>query len=81
VTQTTAAARRPDLSKCYGQYRNQTVEYALANCLACPKMKACVRATWGWDKPRRGRRDQWSGSKPRRDRRPPWPSLWDVGAT
>jgi hypothetical protein len=50
----------PDRSRCFGQYRQQSVQYALAHCLECPKMKACVRLTWGLDKPiRRSRRGAW----------------------
>lgn len=67
----------PDRSLCFGDYRNQSVSYALANCLSCPKMKACVRATWGVDQPRREARSR-SRYRPesgRRGRRPPpWPS-------
>ena len=76
----TAAA--PNLSKCFGQYRHQSVQYALQYCLTCPKMKACVRVTWGWDTPKRARRD----ARPHGDRRlragrPPWPSKPESLAT
>jgi hypothetical protein len=61
----------PDRSRCFGQYRQQSVQYALAHCLECPKVKACVRLTWGMDKPlRRSRRSAWDDAIPaRRDER------------
>ena len=56
-------AAGPDYARCFGHYRQMSVQYALANCLACPKMKACVRVTWGWDQPRRLRRGAWDGNR------------------
>lgn len=47
--------RVPEYAQCFGRYRAQSVTYALANCLECPKLKACVRTTWGVDQPRRWR--------------------------
>jgi hypothetical protein len=72
------AKSTPDYARCFGFYRSQTVQYALAHCLACPRMKKCVRTSWGVDVPRRewrgGRRPAagWGG------RRPPWPSGVDL---
>ena len=72
----------PDLSKCFGHYRQQTITYALRHCLECNKLKACVRAAWGIDQPRRARRSAWDGGEARgRGHRPPWPSSRDLMAT
>lgn len=58
-------ATAPDRSRCFGQYRAQSVQYALTNCLECPKLKACVRFTWGMDRPlRRARRGAWDEGVP-----------------
>lgn len=58
-------AAAPDRSKCFGQYRQQSVQYALAHCLECPKLKACVRVTWGMERPlRRTRRGAWDQAIP-----------------
>lgn len=50
----------PDLERCFGHYRQQSVRYALQYCLECTKVKQCVRTAWGVDRPRRTRRDDWS---------------------
>ena len=79
-----AGTRRagPDFSRCYGHYREQSVQYALQHCLACPKMKACVRLTWGMDQPPHARRRGWDrNSRDKRPRRPPWPSAAETLAT
>jgi hypothetical protein len=57
-------AASPDRSKCFGQHRHQSVQYALTYCLDCPKIKACVRMGWGMDRPRRARRGAWDGGTP-----------------
>jgi hypothetical protein len=49
----------PDRTRCFGQYRQQSVQYALAHCLECPKIKACVRLAWSNEKPARARRGPW----------------------
>ncbi len=60
----------PDLSRCFGHYRQQTPQYALTVCLRCPKLKACVRTAWGVDVPRRSARyDWWESTKKARARR------------
>ncbi len=75
-------AKRPNLSQCFGHYRQQSVEYALQNCLTCPKMKACVRVTWGMDQPKRARRGARDGGSRRQSAgRPPWPSRPESLAT
>jgi hypothetical protein len=63
----------PDLARCFGHHRQQSVRYALHYCLACHKLKQCVRATWGVDRPRRARRDaaSWPGSRQNADE-PVW---------
>lgn len=54
----------PDLGRCFGHYRQQTPQYALTQCVRCPKIKACVRTVWGVEQPRRtARNDWWEGSK------------------
>jgi len=66
-----------DLARCFGKHRQQTVEYALKNCLQCRKLKSCVRKTWGTDRQRRWDRDDWWELRPAAappTRRPPWPS-------
>lgn len=78
MTSTTA---KPNLSLCFGQYRAQSVAYALDFCLSCPKLKACVRRTWGVDQPPPRRRSQRRTSARGTGRRPPWPSLTDGSAT
>ena len=56
----------PDLSRCFGRYRLQTPQYALTNCVQCPKLKSCVRTVWGLEGPNRGgRRGLWWESSPR----------------
>jgi len=55
----------PDLAKCFGRYQQQSVTYALANCLGCAKVKACVRAQWGLDQPQRLQRDSRAGYRRR----------------
>ncbi len=61
-----AKQKAPDRARCFGQYRQQSVQYALAHCLECPKVKACVRLTWGVDKPlRRPRRGAWDDAMAR----------------
>lgn len=76
-------AARPNTSKCFGLYRQQSVEYALQNCLTCPKMKACVRVAWGMDQPARPKRGVSDRTKRRLrvGRRPPWPSSPESLAT
>lgn len=54
-----------DLSRCFGLYQQQSVAYALTHCMACPKMKACVRSAWGVGQFRRSRRDDWQREDPR----------------
>lgn len=44
------------LTKCFGRYDQQPVEYALTYCLHCRVMKSCVQKAWGW-KERRSKRD------------------------
>jgi len=71
------AAGERDLSRCYGRHRQQTLEYALKNCLACRRLKSCVRSSWGVDRQRSWQRYDWWEQKPqteRAGRRPPWPS-------
>ncbi len=71
------AAGERDLAKCFGHHRQQTVDYAIKNCLQCRKLKSCVRKSWGTDRHRPWRRDDWWELKPevaRTGRRPPWPS-------
>jgi hypothetical protein len=63
----------PDLARCFGHYRQQSVRYALQYCLECAKLKQCVRTTWGVDRPRRSRRDAWSVDGRRQDGTP---SAW-----
>ncbi|MHB8575906.1 MAG: hypothetical protein ACYDCQ_11320, partial [Dehalococcoidia bacterium] len=61
----------------YGRHRQQTLEYALKNCLPCRKLKTCVRKSWGVDRQRPWRREDWWEVTPqaqRPGRRPPWPS-------
>jgi hypothetical protein len=53
-----------DLSKCFGRHRDQTVDYAMANCLQCRKLKSCVRASWGANRNRRWNRDDWWQPQP-----------------
>jgi hypothetical protein len=64
-----------DLSKCFGLYQQQSVTYALDNCLGCSRLKACVRTAWGVDQPRRRARGAWDGGERRQTGRrpPPWP--------
>lgn len=62
----------PDLARCFGHYRQQSVRYALHYCLECPKLKQCVRTTWGVDRPRRSRRDAWPPSERPVAGEPPW---------
>lgn len=58
--------RAPDISRCFGHYRAQTPQYALAWCVQCPKLKSCVRTAWGVEGPRRtARRGLWWESSPR----------------
>jgi hypothetical protein len=57
-------AAGPDFARCYGHYRQQTVQYALAHCLDCPKLKACVRLTWGRERAPRARRGVWDEARP-----------------
>lgn len=50
----------PDTTRCFGRYRAQSPQYALAVCVKCPKLKACVRTVWGLEAPRRtARRNLW----------------------
>jgi hypothetical protein len=44
------------LTKCFGEYDQQPVEYALNYCLRCRVMKSCVQKAWGW-KEKRNKRD------------------------
>jgi len=75
-------AAGPDYARCFGHYRQMSVTYALQFCLGCPKQKACVRVTWGWDEPRRARRGAWdTNERDRRPGRPPWPSRTEITAT
>ncbi|MGH2584578.1 MAG: hypothetical protein ACRDJE_06660 [Dehalococcoidia bacterium] len=72
----------PNIAACFGHYRQQSVRYALTHCLDCPKMKACVRLTWGMDKPRRLRRGAWDGGEEQpRDARPTRPARPELLAT
>jgi hypothetical protein len=72
---TATSASGPDLSRCFGRYREQSVQYALQHCLECRKLKACVRTVWGMDQPRRTPRGAYQpGGRGRRGSRPPWPS-------
>ena len=66
-----------DLSKCYGRHRQQTLDYALKNCLQCRKLKTCVRKSWGTDRQRPWHKEDWWETTPGKvtsTRRPPWPS-------
>jgi hypothetical protein len=72
----------PDLARCFGHYRQQSVRYALQHCLECKKLKQCVRTTWGVDRPRRSRRDAWSPDIGREgDARAAWPGSRESLAT
>lgn len=76
--------RLPDLSRCFGHYRAQSPQYALAFCVKCPKLKPCVRTAWGLDMPRRGddRRGVWWERSPRgRAGRTVAPPAGDYAAT
>jgi hypothetical protein len=75
------SAGGPDISQCFGRYQQQSVNYALANCLGCSKVKACVRAQWGLDRPRRERRRWGEGRRRGSGTRPPWPSSKELLAT
>jgi len=71
----TVAGGERDLSRCYGHHREQTLDYALRNCLSCRKLKTCVQQSWGADRRRRWKRDDWWELQPASaGRRPPWPS-------
>ena len=60
------ARQAPDISRCFGRYRAQTPQYALAYCVHCLKLKSCVRTAWGLESPRRpARRDRRWESSPR----------------
>ena len=48
-----------DLTRCYGHHRAQSLAYALNYCLQCRKLKTCVRASWGVDRPRPWRKADW----------------------
>lgn len=79
MAQTTS---RPDLSLCFGRHQSQPVTYALQHCLSCPKLKPCVRTTWGVDRPRRLRRDSWQPEdQERTTNRSPWPTARESVAT
>ncbi len=76
--------RAPDPSRCFGKYRLQSPQYALAYCVSCPKVKACVRTAWGLEPPHRTahRGAWWEGSRRAQGRpRPDTPSITDNAAT
>jgi hypothetical protein len=68
-----------DTSRCFGRYRSQSPQYALAVCVRCPKLKSCVRTVWGLEAPRRtARRNLWWEPSPR-GALPPRPPGADAG--
>jgi hypothetical protein len=75
------SAGGPNLAQCFGHYQQQTVQYAIQNCLSCSKVKACVRAQWGLDRPRREQRRWGEGKRRGVGERPPWPSTRELLAT
>lgn len=46
--------------RCFGRYRAQSPQYALAECVKCPRLKDCVRTAWGMEQPKRVARREYS---------------------